>query len=56
MLAIAALILFVLAWFVHGAHVTGMPAWFDVTGLMLLGLAAVAAHLFWPPWRRPPGT
>lgn len=55
MFAIIALILFVLAWFEHGAHVTGMPAWFDSTGLMLLGLAALAAHGFWPLWRRPPG-
>ena len=53
MFAVIALILFVLAWFLHGADVAGMPAWFDATGLMLLGLAAVAAHLLWPLWRGP---
>lgn len=51
MLAIIAAILFVLAWFEHGAKVTGVPAWFDWQGLALLGLVCVAADLFWPVWR-----
>jgi hypothetical protein len=53
MFAVVGLIFFVLAWFIHGAGVSGMPAWFDATGLMLLGLACVAVHLFWPVWRGP---
>ena len=53
MLAILALVLFLLSWFLHGAAVSGMPTWINWTGLALLGLAAVAAHLVWP-WRRPP--
>lgn len=56
MLAIVALILAVIAWFEHGAKVTGVPAWFDSYGLAVLALAALAAHLFWPTWRRPSGS
>jgi hypothetical protein len=52
MFAVIALILFVLSWFVHGSH-TAMPSWFDATSLMLLGLACLAAHGFWPLWRGP---
>lgn len=56
MLAVLALILFVVSWFEHGSAATGIPVWFDWQGVALLGLACVAAHLFWPSWRRPPGT
>lgn len=52
MFAVIALILFVLSWFVHASH-TSMPSWFDSTSLMLLGLAALALHGFWPLWRGP---
>jgi len=53
--AVLALILFILAWFEHGSGATGIPVWFDWRSLVILGLAAVAAHLFWPMWRKPPG-
>jgi hypothetical protein len=53
MLAIIALVLFLLSWFLHGAQVANLPAWIDWQGLAILGLAAVAAHLMWPTWRRP---
>jgi len=50
MFAILGLILALLAWFVHGAHVS-MPSWFDYAALLALAVAAVAAQLFWPVWR-----
>jgi hypothetical protein len=56
MFAIIGLILFIIAWFEHGSRATGVPAWFDWQSLALLGLAALAAHLFWPLWRRPPAS
>lgn len=44
MLAIAALIAFAAAVVVHGGVVVIHNHWFDATGLMLTGLALLAAH------------
>lgn len=55
MLAILAAILFSIAWFIHGAGVTNVPAWFNWQGLALLGLICLALSVAWPVitgWRR----
>ena len=56
MFAIVSLVLALFAWFEHGIKVTSVPAWIDSYALAVLALAALAAHLMWPTWRRPPGT
>lgn len=54
MFAIIALILAILAWFEHGIKVANVPTWIDSYALAVLAIAALAAHLHWPTWRRPP--
>lgn len=53
MFAVLGLIFFILGWFENGTKATGMPSWFNVTGMALLGLACLAVHGFWPIWRGP---
>ena len=54
MLAIIAAICLAISWFEHGAKASGVPAWFDSQGLLILGLLFAVLHLCWPiPLRRP---
>lgn len=54
MLAIIALILALFSWFEHGIEAANVPTWIDSYALAVLAIAALAAHQFWPTWRRPP--
>lgn len=44
MLAIIATVVFAAAYMLHGGVIADHTRWLDATGMMLLGLALLAAH------------
>lgn len=52
MFAVLALVFALLSYILHGSQAS-VPVWFDWTAFLIAAVAALAAHLMWPTWRRP---